>query len=115
MSRFFGSLERVNNDTGVFALEPAVGGNVAAAIAVGTRVHHHDAIAVLQKEFRLSDDADAIVGNAVKEQNPGTVGIFRADFPAAQDGAIRGFDDEVFAFAVRVFEAFVGVADQVRG
>ncbi len=115
MPGFFGSFERVNDGAGVSALEPAVGGDVATAVAVGTRVHHDYRIAVLEEGFGLADDADAIVGNSVKEQHPGAVGIFRAHFPAAQDGAVGSFDDEIVAFAVRVLEAFVGVADKVRG
>ena len=51
-------------------------------------VHHDDAVAGAEKEFRLADYADAVVGDAVKQQNPDPVGIFRADFPAAEKSAI---------------------------
>src|SRR5215475_7146612 len=114
MLRFFGSFESVDDCARVFSLEPAVRGDVSAAVAVTAGIHHDDAVAILQEEFGLTDDADAVVGNSVKQQNPGTVGLFRAHFPAAEQRAVWGTDDEIFAATVGVFEALVSLADQVR-
>src|SRR5262249_30427197 len=114
MLRLFRSLQRVDNSAGVLALKPAVSGDFSAAFAVAPRVHHDDVVTILQEKFRLTDHADAIVGNTVKEHDPRAIWIFRAHFPAAENGAIRSANCEIFATAVRVFEAFVGFADQVR-
>lgn len=64
--RFLQDFQGVNNCAGVLSFKPAVGGDFAAAFAVATSVHHDDAIAILEEKFGLAEDANAIIGNAVK-------------------------------------------------
>src|SRR5215475_12447348 len=111
----FGKLECVDDGTCVFAFEPAVGGDGTAAIAMIARIHHHDAVPVLQKEFGLADNADAVVGDSMKQQDPGAVWICGTDFPATQKNAIRGANGEVFAVAFGMREAGVGFSYEIRG
>jgi hypothetical protein len=54
----------VDDGAGVVAFEPAVGGDGAAAGAVGAGVHHDNAVAGAQQEFGLTDESDAVVGDA---------------------------------------------------
>ena len=83
MLRMFDTFERVDSCARVFPFEPAIGGDRAFAVAVGARIHHHDGVAVLEKQFRLADDADAVIGDSVEQQNPGAIRFFRANLPAA--------------------------------
>ena len=105
----------VDDDAGVVTLEPAVSGDGAFAGAVGAGVHHNDAVAGAQKEFRLANGPHTVVGLAVKEQDPKAVGILGADFPAAEERAIWCADVEVFAGGPGGGEGRVGFADQIRG
>src|SRR5215813_3919121 len=114
MLRFFRSLQRIDNSAGVLALKPAVCGDFSAAFAVAPRVHHYDVVTILQEKFRLTDNADAIIGNTVKEHDPRAIWIFCAHFPAPENSAIRRANCEIFATAVRVLKAFVRFADQIR-
>ncbi len=85
-----GSAQRVEDGLGVVAFEPAVGGELAFAGAVGAGVHHDDAVAGAEEKFGLGDDADAVVGDAVEEEDPVAVGMIGADDPAAERGRRRG-------------------------
>src|SRR5271169_3912638 len=107
--------EGVDDGLGVVALEPAVGGEMAFAGAVGAGVHHDDAVAGTEEEFGLADDADAVIGYAVEEEDPGAIGAAGADDPAVEQDAIGGADVEVFAMAAGVGEGGVGFADEVWG
>ena len=62
--------ESVGDGGRVMALHPAVRGHIAAALAVGARVHHHEAVSMTKQEFRMADVAGAIVLNAVVEKHP---------------------------------------------
>jgi len=86
---------------------------LAFAGAVGTGVHHHHAIACAEEKFGLGDDADAVVGDAVEEEDPVAVGEVGADFPAVEHDAVGGADVEVCAVAAGVGEGGVGFADEV--
>ena len=109
----FGSEEGVDDGARVIAFEPAVGGDRAAASAVGAGVHHDDAVAGAQQKFRLTDDSDAIVGDAVEDEDPVAVGILGADFPSTKRRSIRGFHVEVFAGCAGGGEGGVGFADKI--
>src|SRR5271168_2680500 len=91
----------VDDGGGVAAFEPAVGGHGAVAGAVGAGVHHHDAVAGAEQQAGLTDAADAIVGDAVEDENPGAVGILWTNFPAAQRDAIWRGHVEVLTLRVK--------------
>ncbi len=86
---------------------------MAFAGAVGAGVHHDDAVAGAKKEFGLADHADAVVGDAVEEEDPVAVGMVGADDPAVEEDAVGSADVEVFAVAAAVREGGVGFADKV--
>jgi len=105
--------QRVHDGAGVVAFEPAVGGDRAFAGAVGAGVHHDDAIAGAQEKFGLPDDADAVVGHAMEEQHPGTVGLGRSDLPAAEENAVGGPNVEFLALRAGDGEGSVRFADEI--
>ena len=45
----------------------------------------------------MADDADAVVRDAMEEEDPASVGILRADFPAAEKRSIRRANVEILA------------------
>ena len=108
-----GGNQGVDDGACIIALEPAVGGDGTAAGAMRAGVHHDDAVAGAQQEFRLTDDSNAVVGDAVEEEDPTAVGIFRADFPAAEKRSIRSFHVEVLASSAGGGEARGGFADEI--
>src|SRR5216683_4204901 len=105
--------QRIDDGAGVVAFEPAVSGDGAAAGSVGTSVHYDDAVACAQQKFRLADDADAVVGLAVEEEDPVPVWIFGADFPAVEQHSIRRADVEILAGRPTEGEGSIGFADEV--
>jgi hypothetical protein len=82
---------------------------------VGAGVHHDDAVTGAEEKFRLADYADAIIGDAVKKEDPTSVGMLRTDDPTSKENAVRGADIEVFAVAAGKGERGVGFADEVGG
>ncbi len=104
----------VDDGAGVVAFEPTVGGDGAAAGAVGAGVHHDDTVAGAQQKFGLTDDSNAVVSDAVEDKNPVAVGILRPDFPAAEKRSIRSLDVEVLTGCAGGGEARVGFADEIR-
>jgi hypothetical protein len=82
---------------------------------VGAGVHHGDAVSGAQQEFGVLGDTDAIVGNTVKQQDPGAVGLRRTNFPAVEEDAVGRADCEVFAARVSLLERDVGFVDEVGG
>jgi len=103
----------VDDGARVAAFEPAVGGDGAAAGAVGADVHHDDAVAGAQQEFRRSNDSDAVVGNAVEKEDPAAVGVFRAGFPATERGTIRCANVKILAGCAGDGEGSVGLTDYI--
>src|SRR5437667_1126117 len=87
----------IDDGASVVAFEPTVGGDGSAAGAVGAGVHHDHTVASAQQEFRLANNSNAIVGNAMKKENPVPVGIFRTNFPATEQRSIGCADVEVLA------------------
>src|SRR5713226_3807258 len=113
MQRWIGE-KRVDDGAGVIALEPAIGGDGAPACAVGASVHHDHAVTGAQQKFRLTNDTHAVVGNAVEEEDPVAIGVFRADFPAAEKRSIRRTYVKILASRPSDGEGNVGFADQIR-
>jgi hypothetical protein len=107
--------ELVDDGAGVVAFEPAVGGDGTFAGAVGTGVHHDHTVARAEQEFRLADDADAVVGHAVEKQHPRAVGLGRSDLPAAEKHAVRGANVKVLALRGSDGEGGIGFADEIGG
>ena len=65
------------------------------------------------RKLGVADHADAVVGDAVVEEDPVAVGMVGANNPAAEEDAIGSADIEVFAVAAAVGEGGVGFADEV--
>jgi hypothetical protein len=105
--------KRVDDGACVVAFEPAVSGDGAAAGAVGAGVHHHDAVAGAKQEFGLADDSDAVVGDAMKNENPTPVRVFRADFPAAKYRSIGSLHLEILAGRAGDGKRSVSFADEI--
>jgi hypothetical protein len=108
-----GEDQRVDDGAGVVAFEPAVGGDGAAAGAVGAGIHHDEAVAGAEQELRVADDADAVVGDAVEEEDPIAVGILRADFPATENCSIGSTNVEILAGGTGDRQGNVGFVDEV--
>ena len=106
--------ESVDDGASVIAFEPAVGGDGTAAGAVGAGVHHDNAVSGAQQEFRLTDDSHAVVRDAVEEEDPIPIGIFRADFPATEKHSIRSANLEILAACPSDGERGICFADEVR-
>lgn len=87
-------------------------GTIESAVEV-TRMGAVDAVATAKEEFRLADDTDAVVGNAVEEQDPRAIGLGRSDFPAAQENAVGSTNVEVLPEGMRDGEGGAGFANQV--
>jgi hypothetical protein len=58
--------QRIDDGAGVVAFEPAVRCDRTFARAVRAGIHHDNAVTGAEKEFGLSNDASAIVGDAVE-------------------------------------------------
>jgi len=71
------------------------------------------AVAGSQQEFRLAQDSDAVVGDAVEEEDPISIGNFRPDFPAEEKRSIRSANLEIFVGCPRDEEGGLGLANQV--
>ncbi len=108
-----GSDEGVEDGAGVLAFEPAVGGDGSIALAVGAGIHEDDGVACVQQDLGLIDHADAVIGDAVKRENPVAVGVSGANFPSAQSDAIASGDCEVFEVGAGRLETQIGLMDQV--
>jgi len=107
--------ERVEDGARVVAFEPAVGGHGASTFAVGAGVHQYDIVTGTEEEQRVFEDADAIVGDAVKNKNPRAVGLRSAHLPAAKKNAIGSGHGEGFAKRADLCEGGVGLLDEVGG
>src|SRR5690348_10911775 len=90
-----GRIERVCNCYRVAALFPSVGCHFAAARAMCTRIHGHNAVSMEQKKFGGTERARAVVGNSMKEQYPITVWLSRVNLPPEQLNAILGANVEL--------------------
>src|SRR6266436_2457904 len=105
--------QSIDDGAGVVAFEPAIGGDGSAAGTVGAGVHHDHAVAGAQEEFRLADYAHAVVRDAMEDEDPAPIGIFRADFPAAEQGSVRGAHIEILAGRAGGGKGGVGFAKEI--
>ena len=71
--------QKVDPLVDVVALEQAVGGERAVAGAVGAGVGEEDGESVGEEELRVSGHADAVVAEAVEEEDGVAVGVVRMD------------------------------------
>lgn len=81
---------------------------------MGTGVHHHNAVTRLEKELGVREHYKTVVGPAMEKENPIAIGLGRANFPAAEDDAVRRTNDEVFPLAASVEKYLIGVSDLIR-
>lgn len=70
MANLFAGIQSVSHRNRIVALLPAIRADFSSAFAVLPGIHHHNAIAVPQKELRMAEHAGTIVGYAVIHQNP---------------------------------------------
>jgi len=77
-------VEKLEPLVDVVALEESVGGEWAAAGAVGTGVGEQDSESMGEKELCVSGHADAVVGEAVKEEDGVSVGVIGSNEPGAE-------------------------------
>src|SRR5260370_10325008 len=105
--------QRVEDGGGGVALAQAIGWGGTAAGAVGSGVHHDDGVTGAQEEFRLTNDSDAVVGDAVEENDPTAVGVFRTDFPTSEKRSVLCANVEILARRSGEGEGGVGFANEV--
>jgi hypothetical protein len=78
-------------------------------------VHHNDAVTSPEEKFGLTSYSDAVIGDAMEEKNPASVGMLRAHDPASKEDPVRSANVESFAVAAGIGERGVGFADEVWG
>ena len=100
-------VQRIDNRSGVVALEPSVRRHRAAALPMRAGVHHHQAISVAQQKFRVSQIPGAIIGNAVVQQHPVSICMRRKNFPAPQNRAVRSAHLEILFRRIRARKRLV--------
>jgi hypothetical protein len=93
----------------VVAFEEAVGGEWAAAGAVGAGVGEKYSESVGQEELRVSGHADTVVGQAVEENCCVAVGAVGMDDPSAEGDGVWRCDGDVRQVGVQL------VSDVARG
>ena len=79
----------------VIALEQAVGGERAVADAMGAGVGKEHGESVGEEELRVSSHADAVVAEAVEEEDRVPVGMVWMDGPGAESDGVGGGDGSV--------------------
>lgn len=84
----------------VVALEQTVGGERAAAGALRAGVGDEDAVAVSEQQVRVSGHADAVVAEAVKEDDGISVGVPRMDGPGTEHDRVGRGDGNVLQIGV---------------
>lgn len=94
--------EKVEPLVNVVAFEEAVGAELAAAGAVGAGVWEEDGESVDEEELSVSGCAEAIVGEAVQEDDGIAVGVVRSDCPGTERDGVWSGDGNVFQVGVEM-------------
>jgi len=89
----------------IIPLEPAEGSHRTAAFAVRAGIHHDHAVSVSKKQFGVAECAEAVVRDAVKQDNPVAIRVCWPDFPAAQQDIIGCVHIKVFHSRAGAIEA----------
>lgn len=79
----------------VVAFEKAVGGECAAACAVGARIGQKHCESMNQEELRIPGHADTVVGEAVEENHGIAIAAVGMDDPGAKSDPVWGGDGNV--------------------
>lgn len=114
MHGMFCGHERVDDGACVAPFEPTLGTHRPFALAMCARVHQGNAITSANKKQRMFKNAYAVVGDAVKQQDPGTVWPRGSDFPAAKQNSIRSANVKRFLVNTDLRKGSIGLLDQVR-
>ena len=77
------------------------------------RIHQSDAVTGAKQEQRVFEDADAVVGDAVKQQISRSHRLCGSHFPAAQQNSIRSANVQRFALNTDLREGSIGLLDEV--
>jgi hypothetical protein len=104
-------LQEVEPLVNVVAFEQAVGGERAAARAVGAGVGKQNGESVGEKELCVSGHSDAVVSEAVKEDNGVSIGAGGADRPGAQYRPVGRGDGRVVQVGVECVSGFADGGD----
>ena len=88
--------EKVEPLVNVVAFEKAVGGDLTSACAVGARVGEKDCESVSEEELGVSGHADAVVAQAVEEDNGVAVAAMGMDCPGTERDGVWSGDGDVF-------------------
>src|SRR2546423_15629842 len=99
----------------VIALEESVGGERASAGAVSARVGEEDCEYMGEEELSVSEHADAVVAEAVEQENSVAVRVMRADGPGAEGGLVGGGDGCVGEVGVEGVSGVLGGGDFFGG
>src|SRR5258706_10558449 len=82
----------------VVAFEETVGGERAV---VGAGVGQEYGESVSEQELRVSSHADAVITEAVEQEDGVAVGVMGMDHPGAQDDVVGGGDGGIGEFGVK--------------
>ena len=88
-------LEKIEPLVNVVTFEESVGGERAAAFAVGAGVGEEDGESVGEEELSVSGHAEAVVAEAVEQEDGVSVGLVRMDDPGAEDDVAGRGDGDV--------------------
>src|SRR5271169_2395584 len=94
--------ERVKPLVNVVAFEQAVGGELAAASAVGSRVGEEDGESLREEQLCVPGHADAVVAEAVEKDYCVAVAGLRTDGPGAEDDGVWRGDGNVCQIGVQL-------------
>ena len=108
-------VEEVDPLVDVVALEQAVGRELAAAGAVGAGAGEEHGESVGQEELSVSGHADAVVAEAVEEEDGISAGVVWVDGPGAEDDVVWGRDGVVGEIGVEGLRRLADCGDFIFG
>jgi len=88
MAHRLGGQNCIVDQARIVSFHPAVSRHRAIALALGARVHHDNAVAACEHESRVARLAAAIVPDAMQDNHPVAIRLFRAHFPSAKFRAV---------------------------
>jgi hypothetical protein len=77
----------------IVAFDEAVAGKYAVAGAVGSSVGHEDRLAVIEQQLGVSSHADAVVAEALEEDDGIRVGVVWSEEPGPEGDVVGGLGE----------------------
>ena len=99
----------------IVSLEKTIGGKCASAFTVGAGVGEEHGESVGQEELGVSGHADAVVAEAVEEEDGISAGVVRVDGPGAEDDVVWGRDGVVAEIGVEGLRRLADCGDFIFG